>query len=66
MKKKLKRQGNSLGIIIDKPILEALGWDETTPLELTVGNNSVIFTGIKEDQAIDLFSLTEPNDPPII
>ncbi|MBI1338063.1 MAG: AbrB/MazE/SpoVT family DNA-binding domain-containing protein [Phycisphaera sp.] len=35
MNKKLIRHGNSLALVIDKPILELLQINEDTPLELT-------------------------------
>ena len=35
MKKKLSAIGNSLGIVIEKPILELLGIDRETDLEMT-------------------------------
>lgn len=34
MIKKLTRHGNSLALVIDKPILELLKIDENTPLEI--------------------------------
>jgi antitoxin component of MazEF toxin-antitoxin module len=35
MIKKLTPIGNSLGLIIDKPILELLGFDRDTPLKIS-------------------------------
>ena len=35
MIKKLTRHGNSLALVLDKPILDLLGIDADTPLELT-------------------------------
>lgn len=35
MNKKLSKHGNSLALVIDKPILELLGIDENTELELS-------------------------------
>ena len=35
MVKKLSRIGNSLGVILDRPVLELLQIDENTPLEIT-------------------------------
>lgn len=34
MVKKLSKHGNSLALVIDKPILDLLGIDENTPLEM--------------------------------
>ena len=36
MRKKLTKQGNSLSIVIDKPILRLLNIDEKTDIELTL------------------------------
>jgi len=33
--KKLSKHGNSLALVIDKPILELLGIDENTPLHIS-------------------------------
>jgi len=35
MKKNLVKHGNSLALIIDKPVLELLKIDESTPLEIS-------------------------------
>lgn len=35
MKKKLARTGNSLALVLDKPLLEQLGIDEDTELEIS-------------------------------
>ena len=34
MVKKLSKHGNSLALVIEKPILDLLGIDESTPLEI--------------------------------
>jgi antitoxin component of MazEF toxin-antitoxin module len=39
MIKTLKKHGNSLALVIEKPIMEALGITENTPLQLTVNGN---------------------------
>lgn len=44
MTKKLTKHGNSLAIIIDKPILKLLGINEKTKLEIAVKNGSLIIT----------------------
>lgn len=41
MTKKLSRMGNSLGLIIDKPILELLGIESDTMLEITTDGKSL-------------------------
>jgi antitoxin component of MazEF toxin-antitoxin module len=42
MKKKLSAIGNSLGIVIEKPILELLGIDRDTELEMTTDGRRLI------------------------
>ena len=47
MIKTLTKLGNSHALVIDKPLLEALGIDVDTPLQLTVSGNSLIVTPAK-------------------
>lgn len=42
MTKTLTKHGNSLALIIDKPILEQMGIDETTPLTLAFDGRCLI------------------------
>jgi antitoxin component of MazEF toxin-antitoxin module len=42
MTKTLTRHGNSLALVIDKPILEQMGVDETTPLTLAFDGRCMI------------------------
>ena len=44
MTKTLTRHGNSLALVIDKPILEQMGVDETTPLMLAFDGRCLIVT----------------------
>lgn len=44
MIKKLQKHGNSQALVIDKPIMEALGIDSETPLQVTVSGNSLVIT----------------------
>ncbi len=44
MTKTLTRHGNSLALVIDKPILEQMGIDETTPLTLAFDGRCLIVT----------------------
>ena len=49
MIKKLTPIGNSLGLIIDKPILDLLGFDRDTPLKVsTDGKRLFIEAGTEE------------------
>lgn len=42
MQKKLSRMGAHLGLVIDRPILEQLGIEEDTTLELTTDGESLM------------------------
>ncbi len=42
MAKKLTKTGNSLAIIIDRPILESTGIDESTPLEISTDGDVIV------------------------
>lgn len=44
MVKKLTRHGNSLALVIDKPILNLLKIDASTPLEIRTDGKSLIVT----------------------
>lgn len=46
MKKKLTKAGNSLALIIPKAILEVLGWDGTTDLEIDLQNGCIVVSKI--------------------
>ena len=48
MKKKLSKHGNSKAIIIDKPILELLGINDKTELELTTDGKSITIKPIRK------------------
>ena len=48
MIKKLTRHGNSLAIVIEKPILDLLNIDINTPLEVTTDGRNLIITPIHE------------------
>ena len=46
MIKKLQNHGNSKALVIDKPIMEALGIDTDSELQVTVSGNSLIITPV--------------------
>ena len=48
MRKRLSAVGNSLGIVIEKPILELLGIDRETELELTTDGDRLILQPIRQ------------------
>ena len=48
MKKKLSKYGNSLALILDKPILELLNIREETVLKITTDGKTITITPIRE------------------
>lgn len=48
MVKKLSRIGNSLGLIIERPILELLNVDESTPLEVSTDGDVLTIRPVRE------------------
>lgn len=57
LRKKLSKHGNSLALVIDKPILELLGIDEDTQLEITTDGHSLrIVAEITPDERARLFA----------
>ena len=49
MKKKLSVVGNSLGLLIEKPILELLNIDRNTEIEMTTDGHRLILEPIRND-----------------
>ena len=54
MIKTLQKHGNSMALVIEKPVMEALGIKEDTPLQITVNGNALVITpanvGIGEEK----------------
>jgi len=48
MVKKLTRTGNSLALVIDKPLLETLGIDENTELEISTNGDVLVVTPVRD------------------
>lgn len=48
MMKTLTKHGNSLALIIDKPILDLLGADPDTPFDVTTDGQVLVLTPIKD------------------
>jgi antitoxin component of MazEF toxin-antitoxin module len=48
MRKRLIRSGNSLALVLDKPLLEALGIDENTELEVSTDGDVVVVTPMRD------------------
>jgi antitoxin MazE len=49
MVKKLTKHGNSLALVIDRPILDLLKIDPTTPLEVTTDGKQLMITPVNGD-----------------
>jgi antitoxin component of MazEF toxin-antitoxin module len=64
MVKTLQQHGNSLALVLDKPILEMIGADEDTELQLTVSNGSLIVTpvnvGVGREKLEEIFRKLQP------
>lgn len=48
MVKRLVRSGNSLALIIDRPLLEAMGIDADTDLEISTDGDVLVVTPIRD------------------
>ena len=48
MRKTLIKHGNSLALIIDKPILDVLQISADTPLELTTNGDSILVSPVRD------------------
>lgn len=44
MVKKFQKHGNSSALIIEKPVMQALGITEETPLQVAVNGNALVIT----------------------
>lgn len=47
MAKKLTRTGNSLALVLDKPILEATGIGADTPLEISTDGDVIVISPVR-------------------
>ncbi len=50
MIKTLSKHGNSLALVIEKPILELLGADADTPFEITTDGHALILTPVTDPE----------------
>ncbi|MGH7166136.1 MAG: AbrB/MazE/SpoVT family DNA-binding domain-containing protein [Nitrospiraceae bacterium] len=44
MIKTLQKLGNSMALVIERPVMDALGITEQTPLQVTVSGNALVVT----------------------
>jgi antitoxin component of MazEF toxin-antitoxin module len=50
MIKKLTKHGNSMAVVLDRPILELLKIDENTPLEVSTDGQKLIISPIHSEK----------------
>jgi antitoxin component of MazEF toxin-antitoxin module len=64
MVKTLQKHGNSLALVLEKPLLEMLNINAETPLQIQVSNGSLIVTptqvGIPESEVTESLSRLRP------
>jgi len=48
MKKKLTRTGNSVALVLDKPLLEKLGLEEGGEVELSTNGDVLVMTPVRD------------------
>ena len=48
MKKKLTRTGNSVALVLDRPLLEQLGLDESSEVELSTNGDVLVMTPVRD------------------
>ena len=48
MRKKLTRTGNSLALVLDKPLLDQLGIDADTPLEVSTDGQIIVISPARD------------------
>ncbi|MBE0585561.1 MAG: AbrB/MazE/SpoVT family DNA-binding domain-containing protein [Desulfofustis sp.] len=56
MIKMLTKHGNSLALVIEKPVLELLGADAKTPFEVTTDGQVLILSPIKDADRSEAFA----------
>ncbi len=50
MVKKLTRHGNSLALVIDRPVLDLLKIDANTPIEITTDGEMLVLAPVRDEQ----------------
>ncbi len=55
MVKQLTKHGNSMAMVIEKPILELIGADADTPFEITTDGQALILTPLKKAEDSEAF-----------
>jgi antitoxin MazE len=64
MVKTLQKHGNSLALVLEKPVLELLNINAETPLQIQISNGSLIVTpvhvGIPDTEVADSLARLRP------
>jgi len=55
MVKRMTRHGNSMALVIDRPILELLHIDADTPLDITTDGEALIITPVRDKKRRQAF-----------
>lgn len=55
MRKTLVKHGNSLALVVDRPILDLLGADGDTPFDITTDGQALILTPVRDGRRKDAF-----------
>ena len=55
MIKNLTKHGNSLALVIDKPILELLNIDDETPLEISTDGDALVIEPVRDRKRSEKF-----------
>ena len=55
MLKTLTKHGNSLALVIEKPILDLLGVDADTPFEVTTDGQVLVLTPVRDESRREAF-----------
>ena len=55
MLKNLTKHGNSLALVIEKPILDLLGAGPDTTFEVTTDGQALVLTPLRDEQGRDAF-----------
>ena len=50
MIKKLTRHGNSMALVLDKPVLKLLHIDADTPLEISTDGEALLITPVRDER----------------
>jgi antitoxin MazE len=55
MVKRLIKTGNSLALVLDKPLLEATGINSETSLDISTNGDVIVITPVRKKQRADKF-----------